>query len=93
MSDARRTIAALKQVGAFVPHKLHRNSDASADGNDVHDPAAQTDGVDLEQWPNAQRLLDRCRDFFAEVEDLYAFPTLVNVLALAKHMQNSRQRA
>jgi hypothetical protein len=26
--------------------------------------------VDLMRWPNAQKLVNRCRDFFAEVEDL-----------------------
>jgi hypothetical protein len=27
--------------------------------------------VDLTQWPNAQKLLQRCQDFFVEVENLY----------------------
>lgn len=30
-----------------------------------------TEEVDLEQYPNAKALVDRCKDFFAEVEDLY----------------------
>jgi hypothetical protein len=28
--------------------------------------------VDLAQYPNARKLLQRCQDFFAEVENLYS---------------------
>jgi len=29
--------------------------------------------VDLEQYPNAKALVERCKDFFAEIDDLWAY--------------------
>jgi len=32
-----------------------------------------TEEVDLEQYPNAKALVERCKDFFAEIDDLWAY--------------------
>ena len=37
----------------------------------MHSSDVANEEVDLDQHPNAKALVDRCREFFSEVEDLY----------------------
>ena len=74
MGDAKRTVAALKQIGTHIPHPGRKRGDSAvedANGIDPNTTAAGKQEVDLETYPTAARLVKRCRDFFAEVEDLY----------------------
>jgi hypothetical protein len=64
MTDAKRTVAALRQLGAHMPRMKRGQSDAFVADN------THADEVDLTVWPTAKQLVDRCRDFLSEMEDM-----------------------